>query len=79
MSKKKVMAGAGLVVPFPLSVYPAPGARHFFLEGEETIEVDCSHPYVAKRIRVGDLVVVKQTRKPKQPAKGKKASAAQEK
>lgn len=69
MAKVKVMAKKGLRVFFPRRVVAAPGARTLVLEGEAVIEVDGDERFVAKRIRVGELVVIKQTKKPKAEAK----------
>ena len=57
-----VRAAEGLIVFFPLSISPAPGRRHRRLVGEETVEVPADTRFVQRRIKVGDLVVVKPTK-----------------
>jgi len=62
MAKKRVKAAEGLKVYFPLAVKAAPGARTFVLEGDSEIEIDVDNAFVARRIRKGDLVIVKPPR-----------------
>ena len=71
MSKKtiSVKAGEGLKVYFPNRTIAAPGGRTFILAGDNVAEVDPEDRFVARRILVGDLVMVKQTRAPKAKAK----------
>ncbi len=57
-----VRAGKDLMVHFPMSTIAAPGARTKMIQGDETVQVPASDRFVAKRIKVGDLVVVKQSR-----------------
>ena len=56
-----VRAGKDLRVFFPMGTVAAPGARTKIIQGDETVEVPASDRFVAKRIKVGDLVVVKQS------------------
>jgi hypothetical protein len=71
MSTKKqieVRAGEGLSVFFPASIKAAPGGRGYVLSGDEIISVDPADRWIAKRVRKGDLVVVKQSRAKAKPA-----------
>ncbi len=80
-TKRRVKAGRGLKVFFPLDIKAAPGRRTLILEGDEVIEVDASSRFVMRSIRCGDLVVVKtETRaRDKVPPKSKsKAKPAAE-
>ena len=69
--KIKVKAAAGRPVHFPMSVKAAPGARTLVLEGDTVIEVDDSHRFIRRRLKVGDLVLVKSEKQSK-PAKKEK-------
>ncbi len=57
----KVKAGEGLMVHFPTRVITAPGARTLVIQGDQVAEVDPNQLFVIKRLRVGDLVIVKET------------------
>ena len=64
-----VRAGIGRRVFFPHRVTTAPGARTRSIHLDEVAIVDGDDRFVLKRLRVGDLVVVKQAGK--SPAKPK--------
>ncbi len=68
----KVRAGDGLMVHFPLRVCTAPGRRTLVIKGDETVEVDPTQLFVIKRLRVGDLVIVKSEAKTVTALKDKK-------
>ena len=71
MSKKTitVRAGDGLMMHLPTRVAAAPGGTGLILTGDMTAEVHADDRFVIKRIKKGDLVVVKQTRATKPKAK----------
>jgi len=60
-----VKAGAGLRVYFPTRVASAPGALSLVISGDEIAHVSGDDRFVIKRLRLGDLTVVKQTGKSK--------------
>ena len=66
----KVNAAPGLVMHFPTRTITAPGARTLKIEGDTVIEVNGDDRFVRRRLKVGDLVLVK-TEKPK-PSKAQK-------
>ena len=55
-------AGTPLVVFFPQRVITAPGRRTLSITGDQVAEVDPNQLFVRKRLRVGDLVIVKETK-----------------
>jgi len=67
--KIKVKAAAGVPVHFPMNVKTAPGARTFVLAGETVVEVDDTHRFIRRRLKVGDLVLVKNEKQAKPPKK----------
>ncbi len=64
MKMIKVRAGDGLVMHFPRRVVSAPGARTMQIDGDTVVEVDADDRFIRRRLKVGDLVLVK-TEKPK--------------
>ena len=71
MKKKtiEVRAKEGLKVFFPQRIAAAPGARTLVISGDETLTVDGDDRFVARRLEVGDLVMVKRSRNPGRKAK----------
>ena len=55
----KAKDGSQLIVHFPHRVITAPGRRTLKITGDEVAEVDENQLFVRKRLRVGDLVIVK--------------------
>ncbi len=64
----KAPDGSGLIVHFPTRVITAPGARTLTITGDQVAEVDENQLFVRKRLRVGDLVIVKDQPIKKPPA-----------
>ena len=69
----KVKAGEGLTMHFPQRVVAAPGAKTLQISGETVVEVNGDDRFIRRRLKVGDLVLVKsakvdkpKTRKPKE-------------
>ncbi len=50
------------MVHFPTRVITAPGRRTLMITGDQVAEVDENQLFVRKRLRVGDLVIVKETK-----------------
>ena len=64
MKMIKVKAAAGLVMHFPRRVISAPGARTLQITADQVAEVDGDDRFIRRRIKVGDLVLVKTEKKP---------------
>lgn len=64
--------GSPLVVHFPQRVITAPGRNTLVITGDQTAEVDPNQLFVRKRLRVGDLVIVKEAAFAKPLKKSKK-------
>lgn len=54
-----VRAAKGRIVHFPQRVKAGPGASTLCISGDTTVEIEGSHRFIRRRLRVGDLVLVK--------------------
>ncbi len=65
----KVRAGKDKIMHFPQGVIAGPGATTMHISGDTEISVDDKHRFIRRRLKVGDLVLVKTTKTARKTAK----------